>query len=214
MVDAGTWLLNVPQVVVEVMKGIMMASPRSVKFTYCSLDERHPRWMNAVRAGLKRALIPLEVMDGRVYTFPGRFHQHPFTMVVMTPTLKSHTIAGVSGVVKHYATMSKVHVQHYHPNAMETAGSVLASEFGHMRHLIIVDALRFGETTRGPQFYRKSLILGTDPVAVDVVALQVYLRHCRTYGNIPPDRHRILADTRYHAGISDPKRIEVKELKV
>jgi len=212
LVDAGTWLLNVPQVVVEVAKGIASAKPQSFKLTYCALDPQ--RWVEAVRRGLQQVALPADLMDGKVYTFPGRFQRHPFTTIVMTPTLKSHTVAGVSGVVKHYATLSKVHVSNYHPNAMETAGSVLRSEFGHLRHLIIVDALRFGETTRGPQFYQQSLLFGTDPVAVDVVALEVYLRNCRTHGNIPPDRHRILADTRYHAGISDRSRIEVKELKV
>jgi len=214
LVDSGTWLLNVPQVVVEAARGIHLASPQGMKLTYCALDERHPQWLQAVREGLRRATLPPEIMDGTVYTIPARFHTQPFTLIVMTPTLKSHTIAGVSGVVKHYATMSKVHVQNYHPNAMETAGAALANEFRHVRHLIIVDALRFGYTTKGPQFYQKSLIFGTDPVATDVVALEVFLRNCRTYGDIPPDRHRILADTRYKAGISDRRRIEVKEVKV
>jgi hypothetical protein len=215
LADAGTWLLNVPEVVVEVMRGVVSAAPSAAKFTYCAYDAQHPDWLAQVRSGLQEGAIPPTVMDGNVYTFrPSKFHQNPFTALVMTPTLKSHTIAGVSGVIKHYATMCKEGPAPHHPNAMETAGSVIVPQFGHMRPLIIVDALRFGETTRGPQFYQKSLIFGTDPVAVDVVALDVYLRNCKTHGDLPPEHHRILADTRYKAGTSDRAKIAVREVKV
>jgi hypothetical protein len=130
----------------------------------------------------------------------------------MTPTLKSHTIAGVSGVVKHYATLSKRPVREFHANGMETAGEVLGTEYNQHRHLVIVDALRFGKTTQGPQYTQGSLLFGTDPVATDVVALEVFLRHCTTENDIPPERHRNLADTRYKAGIADRGRIDVVDL--
>lgn len=215
LVDAGTWLYNVPEVLVEIMRGITMASPKSAKLTYCALDDGNREWVEKLRSGLKAAGIPESVMDNSVYTVRSNsFHRSKFTSVVMAPTLKSSNIAGVAGVVKHYATMAKGGPAPHHPNAMETAGSVIVPEFGHMSHLIIVDALRFGELRRGPQFYQKSLVFGTDPVATDVIALDLYLRNCRTYGDLPPERHRILADTRYKAGVSDRKRIEVREITV
>lgn len=214
LVDAGTWLYNVPEVLVEAMRGITMASPKSVKLTYCALDERNQQFLGQVRSGLRAAGISESVMDGSIYRMYSNFHKTRFTSLVMAPTLKRHSIAGVSGVVKHYATMSKEGPGPHHPNAMETCGSVIVPEFGHMKHLIIVDALRFGDMTRGPQYYQKSLVFGTDPVATDVIALELYLRNCKTYGDLPPDRHRILADTRYKAGISDRKRIEVRDIKV
>ena len=68
---------------------------------------------------------------------------------------------GVSGIIKHFVTMSKGGPSPHHANAMETAGSVIVPEFGYMKQLYIVDALRFGETTRGPQYYQKSLLFGT-----------------------------------------------------
>jgi hypothetical protein len=214
LADAGTWLFNVPEVVVETMRGITLASPKSTKLTYCAFNERNKDWLGQVRSGLKAASISESLMDGSIYTVTTNRYGNRFTSLVMTPTLKSHTIAGVSGVVKHYSTMAKGGPAAHHPNAMETAGSVIVPEFGQMKHLIIVDALRFGETTKGPQYYQKSLIFGTDPVAVDVIALDVYLRNCKTHGELPPERHRILADTRYKAGISDRKRIDVREIKV
>ncbi len=214
LADAGTWLLNVPEVLVEVMRGIILASPSAAKLTYCALDESHTDFMGQVRDGLKSASIPQEVMDGSIYTIRSKYHEQSFTNLVMTPTLKSHSIAGVSGIIKHFATMSKGGPSPHHANAMETAGSVIVPEFGHMKQLYIVDALRFGETTRGPQYYQKSLIFGTDPVATDMIALQVFLRSCKTYGELPPDHHRILADTQFKAGTSDLSEIEVVELRV
>ena len=71
-----------------------------------------------------------------------------------------------------------------------------------------------GRVRQGPQFYQKSLILGTDPVATDQIALEVYLRNCATHQNIPPDHHRNLAGTRYGAGISDRERIDLVEVTV
>lgn len=214
LADAGTWLLNVPEVLVEVMRGITLAAPSTAKLTYCALDESHTDFMGKVRDGLKGASIPQEVMDGSIYTIRSKYHQQSFTSLVMAPTLKSHSIAGVSGIIKHFATMSKDGPSPHHANAMETAGSVIVPEFGHMKQLYIVDALRFGETTRGPQYYQKSLIFGTDPVATDMIALEVFLRNCKTYGELPPDHHRMLADTRYNAGIGDRTKIELVELKV
>ncbi|MCW3094714.1 MAG: hypothetical protein JWL77_332 [Chthonomonadaceae bacterium] len=214
LADAGTWLMNVPEVLVEVMRGITLASPSAAKLTYCALDESHLDFMGKLREGLKAASIPQEVLDGSIYTIRSKYHEQAFTNLVMTPTLKSHTIAGVSGIIKHFATMSKGGPAPHHANAMETAGSVIVPEFGHMKQLYIVDALRFGETTRGPQYYQKSLIFGTDPVATDMIALEVFLKSCKTHGELPPDHHRMLADTRYKAGISDRSKIEVVDMKV
>src|SRR5271165_261537 len=60
LADAGTWLLNVPEVLVEVMRGITLASPSAAKLTYCALDEGHADFMGKVRDGLKGASIPQE----------------------------------------------------------------------------------------------------------------------------------------------------------
>ncbi len=212
--DAGTWLLNVPEVLIEIMRGVTLAGPSAAKLTYCALDEGHLDFMGKLKSGLKDASIPQEVLDGSIYTIRSKYHQQQFTSLIMSPTLKSHSIAGVSGIVKHFATMSKGGPQPHHANAMETSGSVIVPEFGHMKQLYVVDALRFGETTRGPQFWQKSLIFGTDPVATDMVAMDVFLKSCKTYGELPPDHHRLLADTRYNAGISDRSRIEVVNVRV
>lgn len=214
LVDSGTWLLNVPAVPAEVARGLRLASPKGITFAYCKLAERKTAYMDSLRSELTRCGVPRETMRGDIYTIPCTFHQQGYDLIVMTPTLKNHSIAGVSGVVKHYATMSKTHVRNFHANGMETAGQVLGQEFNKHRHLVIVDGLRWGAMQSGPAYYQKALLFGTDPVAVDMVALQMFLEHLETGKAIPPDRHRILADTRYGAGISDLKRIDIVKVKV
>ena len=214
LVDSGTWLLNVPAVPAEVARGLKMASPKGMTFAYCRLAERKSDYMASLRSELGRVNVPKEIMRGDIYTIPCHFHEHDFDLIVMTPTLKNHSIAGVSGVVKHYATISKNHVKNYHANGMETAGKVLGTEYHNHRHLVIVDALRWGAMQSGPAYYQKALLFGTDPVAVDMVALQMFLEHLETGKNIPPDHHRKLADTKYGAGISDLSRIDVTKVRV
>jgi hypothetical protein len=118
--DAGNWLANVPEVVLEVMNGIIGASPKSAKLAYFSRQSRG--WIKSIKAGLAERGIPEDVMDSDLCQ---RIPLEPFTVLVMTPTLKSHTIAGVSGVVKHFATLCKEGPAPHHPDAMRTAGSVI-----------------------------------------------------------------------------------------
>ncbi len=214
LVASGTCLLNVPAVPAEIARGLRLASPQGLTFAYCKLAERKTEYMSSLRSELTRVGVPRETMRGDIYTIPCTFQNHGFDLIVMTPTLKNHSIAGVSGVVKHYATMSKTHVRNFHANGMETAGQVLGEEFKKHRHLVIVDGLRWGAMQSGPAYYQKALLFGTDPVAVDMVALQMFLEHLKTGKDIPPDRHRKLADTRYGAGISDLKRIDIVKVKV
>lgn len=205
--EAGTWLANVPEVLAEVMQGVMQASPRAVKLVY--YGHQSAEWVATMRKLLQERGIPPEVMDGSLIS---RISTEPFTTLVMVPTLKSHTVSGVSGVVKHFATISKEGPAPHHPDAMHTAGSVIVPQFGHLRKLIIVDALRFGETTKGPSYYHKSLVLGTDPVAVDTIALDLFLENCKPHGTLPPRYHIEAADKEFHAGTSDRNKIEVQKL--
>jgi len=207
--EAGTWLANVPEVLAEVMKGVLQAAPKSVKLAYFA--HQSAEWVAKMKAELQARNIPPEVMDGSLIQ---RISTEPFTMLVMVPTLKSHTVSGVSGVVKHFAAISKEGPQPHHADAMHTAGSVIVPQFGHLRKLFIVDALRFGETTKGPSYFHKSLVFGTDPVATDTVALDLFLENCQAHGTLPPRAHIRAADKEFHAGISDREKIEVRKLTI
>jgi hypothetical protein len=207
--EAGTWLANVPEVLAEVVQGVAQAFPRSLKLAY--YGHQSAEWVATMKQLLQARGISPTVMDGSLIS---RLSTEPFTVLVMVPTLKSHTVSGVSGVVKHFATLSQEGPAPHHPDAMHTAGSVIVPQFGHLRKLIIVDALRFGETTKGPSYYQKSLIFGTDPVAVDTIALDLFLEHCKPHGTLPPRYHIEAADKEFHAGTSDRNKIEVQRLTV
>jgi hypothetical protein len=127
---------------------------------------------------------------------------------------------GVAGVIKHFATLAKRGPAAYHPDGMVTAGSVIEEDFAGKHRLVIVDALRFAVTQRPHRppealHYQKSLLLSTDPVAADAVALDLFLKAgCKPFGDVPPRLHLEAADRDYHAGVSDLAKIEVRQIKV
>jgi hypothetical protein len=226
--DAGSHLQNVPELSVAVMKGLALAGVRQMKLgsiwvayqEKSMMKERIEAWIAAVKDGLKAANISEEVMDRQLYRMPARFAVDPFDALVVVCTLKPHYLCGVSGVVKHFATLSKKGPKVYHPDGMVSAGSVLVTDFKDHRKLVVVDALRFpktGDPHRPAKDYvfSKSLVLSTDPVAADSVALDMFLKAgCKPFGDIPPRLHIEAADKDYHAGISDLSKIEVRRVNV
>jgi len=214
LVDAGTWLFNVPEVFAAVAKGIQSAKPAKLALAICKRTLDNAAYAGKLRAALDAAGVPQALIDTSLYVIPCKFGGDAFTLMATLPTMKAHPVAGVSGAVKHYATLTAGKVAALHPNGMEAAGKVLAEEFSKHRHLTILDGLRWGNARLGPTHYRKCLLLGTDPVAVDAVALKLYLEHCKTLNNIPPERHIQRAETEYKVGIADLARIDVVDLKV
>jgi hypothetical protein len=224
--DAGFHLQNVPELTVAVLKGLAFADVARMKLgsQYVSWYDRFPRrcepWIRAVKEGLKVARISDQVMDPALYQIPARFAVEPFDALLVVCTLKPHYLCGVSGVVKHFCTLGKRGPREYHGNAMVTAGSVLTTDFSRHRKLVVVDALRFARTAKPHRsaeeyVYPKALILSTDPVAADTVALEMFRRNgCRPHGAISPRVHIEAADKRYHAGASDLARIEVRRVKI
>jgi len=158
----------------------------------------------------------------------------PLNALVVTPTIKHHDIAGISGTLKLYACFSKLGPWNYHGETprhtpqwdgvvgggMGACGWVPANDFKDLRKLHIVDMIRIGSSSRGwtafPDgwVYTKSLVFSTDPVAADRVAFTLYLKEAQASGRIDPWNHVIRADTEYKAGISDPKRIDIQRVIV
>jgi len=201
----------VPEVLLGVMSAAAQASPKTLKLACYSRRPQEQDWVKTIKAGLKELGIPASAMDTSLIS---RISTEPFTVLIMVPTLKSHEVAGVSGVIKHFATISKEGPQGHHPNAMKTAGSVIVPQFGHLRKLIIVDALRFYRTLEGEHYFQKSLIFGTDPVATDTIALDLFLKHCIALSKIPPRLHIEAADKEYKAGTCDRAKIEVRTVEL
>lgn len=226
--DAGFHLQNVPEVTVATLKGLAFAGVADMKLGshYVTLSQQRPSlenkaapWISAVKEGLKAAGISEDVIDPVLYNIPARYAVEPFDALLVVATLKPHYISGVSGVVKHFATLSKKGPKEYHPDAMVTAGSVLQTDFSNHRKLVVVDALRFAKRFAPSRlrtedlYYAKALILSTDPVAADTVALDMFLKAgCKPHGEIPPRVHIEAADKRYHAGVSDLSKIEIQRV--
>ncbi|MBI5834836.1 MAG: DUF362 domain-containing protein [Armatimonadetes bacterium] len=213
LVDAGTWLMNVPAVFAEVARGIQSAKPAKLALAICKMTNNNAEYMGKLKAALEAAKVSADLIDPGLYALPCKFGD-AFTLMATLPTVKAHPISGVSGAVKHYATLTAGKVSEYHANGMETAGKVLADEFGKHRHLTIIDGLRWGNGRKGPSFYRKCLLFSTDPVAADAVALKLFLENQQALNNIPPERHIQRAETEYKAGIADLARIDIVDLKV
>jgi len=214
LVDAGTWLMNVPAVFAEIARGIQSAKPAKLALAVCKMTNNNGDYMGKLKEALTAAGVSPDLIDPSLYALPCKFGGDAFTLMATLPTVKAHPIAGVSGAVKHYATLTAGRIAEYHPNGMESAGKVLAEEFGKHRHLTVIDGLRWGNGRRGPSFYRKCLLFSTDPVAADAVALKLFLENGQPLNNIPPERHIQLAETTYKAGIADLARIDIVDLKV
>jgi hypothetical protein len=212
LVDSGTWLLNVPSVPAEVARGLKSAGPAGFTFAVCASAAKNTAYVAALKAAMAAAGVPENVVRTDLYLQPGKVSEQGFTLISTTPTLKKHLICGVSGVIKHYATFSQTHVKNHHPNAMATCGQPLGDEFKSYKHLTVVDALRWGDGRKGPAYYQKSLLLSTDPVAADVIALKLYLQNMEAFPGLPPELHRNNADKLYHAGIADLARIDVTKV--
>lgn len=158
----------------------------------------------------------------------------PMEALVVTPTIKHHDIAGISGTTKLYACFSKLGPWNYHGETpkqdphwdgaagggMGACGWVPANDFKAQRKLHVVDMIRVGSTSRGwtafPDgwIYTRALVLSTDPVAADRVAFDMYLKVAKPSGKIDPLYHLERAESEYKAGVADLARIDVRRVSV
>jgi len=147
-----------------------------------------------------------------------------FTALINVPGMKSHWLSGVAFSIKNYAgchpSPSKYHAD---------ACADLAEMWDHpalkgKTRLVIVDALRVlfhGGPQIDPRYLwdYKGLVIGTDPVAVDTVCLNI-IQKKRNEAQppewllSPPPKHIQVADTKYGLGTSDLAKIEIVDLKV
>ena len=145
------------------------------------------------------------------------------TLVNIRP-LRTHHWAGVATCLKNYIPFVP-DPPSYHPDGCAALGRIwtLPSVKGKTR-LNVLSALTPQFYGRGAHFFDrryvwpyKGLIVGTDPVAVDTVGARLLqVKRIAFFGDdraldVTP-HHIQVADTEYHLGVSDPKRIEVIRL--
>ena len=223
---AGGQMENIAEVNIAVYKALQRLGVNKMTI---GTHRWSPAWKDKVTEALKGNL-PDMITNGLF----GIGNRQMDALVVVTPTVKHHDIAGISGTLKLYACFSKLGPWNYHGETpihsahwdgvagggMGACGWVPANDFKEQRKLHILDMIRVGVSSRGFTVFKdgweftKTLVLSTDPVAADRVAFDIYLKVGQASGRIDPMNHVVRADTEYHAGISDLKRIDIHRVMV
>lgn len=174
-----------------------------------------------------------------------------FTKIINVPNMKDHGASGVTGCLKNiaYGDFSNVARSHSHEktHTLSFIGTLASVEPLRSRTVLqVMDGLR-GVWHGGPfspnrkfRFYPKRLMLGTDPVAIDRLLIDVieakrkaegaisvwnrdpkYLAGGRRYPHDDPNRNSFIRETghieyavRFGLGVYDVGKIQVRNLEV
>ena len=222
---AGGQLENVPEVNIAVYRALARLGVNKMTI---GTHRMSGAWRTAVTDAMKEKMP--ELITGKLFGIANL----PMDALVVTPTVKHHDIAGISGALKLYACFSKLGPWNYHGETpihsdhwdgvagggMGACGWVPANDFKTQRKLHVLDMIRIGGSSRGftahPDgwVYTKSLVLSTDPVAADRVAFDIYLKVAQASGRLDPMNHVERAASEYKAGIADLKQIDIRRITV
>lgn len=122
-----------------------------------------------------------------------RLVSEKLTKVINVPTMKEHRAAGVTGCLKNisYGDFSNVNRSHLHAqtNTYSFIGTLASVEPLHSRAVLnVMDGLRSlwqgGPFLQSPKFlfFPKQLVLGTDPVALDHLLIEMIEKKRRQEG--------------------------------
>ena len=183
-----------------------------------------PELEGAIRRRIQGAGVPdqrLDVADSGVLSNPIFLNA---TALINVRPLRTHHWAGVGTCLKNYIQFVPDRPS-YHPDGCAALGKIwtLPIVRGKTR-LNVLSALTPQFYGRGANFFDRryvwpyrGLIVGTDPVAVDTVGAR--LLQAKRVAFFGEDRaldvtphHIQAADTEYHIGVSDLRRIEVVKL--
>ncbi len=171
------------------------------------LNPTHDAVVTSVRAAVQDAGVPpdrIRLAQG------GPEKAEACTALIALPALKAHWLTGIGTVLKNYITFSG-HPSRYHDENNDRLGEVwLLPQVKGKTRLVLVDALR-PLCDKGPQpdprymWDYKGLLAGTDPVAVDAVALKILTAkrdalRGEPWPLSPPPLCVAFADTRYGLG--------------
>jgi hypothetical protein len=135
--------------------------------------------------------------------------------------MRTHHWSGVGSLIKNYI-MFVPEPWRYHPDSCAGLASIwklpVVAGKTRLNVLVMLTPLFYGV---GPHHYDpkyvwryNGLLVGTDPVAVDVTGLRILeaqrRKHFGEYRRMrPPAKHIVVADRKYRLGQSDEKRIEL-----
>jgi hypothetical protein len=181
-----------------------------------------------LEAAIKRRLLDVGVMEENMSIADRGVMTNPIflksTALVNVRPLRTHHWAGVGTCLKNYIQFVSDRPS-YHPEACAALGSIwhLPAVEGKTR-LNILSALTPQFYGRGANFFDtryvwpyRGLIVGTDPVAVDAIGAHLLQKKRMVFFgedralDAPPS-HIIVADKKYHLGVSDLNRIQLVKL--
>ncbi len=179
-----------------------------------------PPLLKAMRASLEKSGIGfnhIKVADKKAFS---QFAD--CNALINVPGLKTHWLSGIAASLKNYINTTMVPSM-YHADSCANLGKVWTKPLVKDKtRLIVVDAVK-ALFNGGPQVdpryiwdYR-GIIVGDDPVAVDIVCLQILQAKRNEYKNEfwlinPPPKHIEIADKTYHLGNSDMAKIDLIKL--
>ncbi|MGB2803285.1 MAG: DUF362 domain-containing protein [Candidatus Zixiibacteriota bacterium] len=146
------------------------------------------------------------------------------TALINARPLRTHAWSGVGGCIKNYI-MFVPKPSKYHGNSCEDLGAIwnlpLVKGKTKLNILVMLEPLFHGvgrhhfDATYTWQY--KGLLVGTDPVALDAVGVQIFQAKRLAYFEKerplkPPVHHIVFADTKHKVGTSDLRKIELVKL--
>ena len=177
---------------------------------------------------IKRRLLDVGVSEKNMDIADRGVRNNPIflkaTALINVRPLRTHHWAGAGTCLKNYIQFV-TNLSSYHPDACAALGSIwhLPAVEGKTR-LNILSVLTPQFYGRGPSFFDTryvwpygGLIVGTDPVAVDAIGAHLLqVKRMAFFGedralDAPPS-HIIVADKKYHLGVSDLSRIRLIKL--
>jgi len=179
-------------------------------------------------AAMKRRLVDAGVAEDRIGVDDRGALRNPIfqnaTALINSRPMRTHHWAGVGGLLKNYIIFSGNPPTWHGDSCANLAGIwelPVVKNKTRLNVLVMLTPLFHG---KGPHHFRKEytwaykgLLVGTDPVAVDATGLRIIqAKRLEHFGvdqplAIPP-KHIRVAEEKYHLGVADPSRIEVKKL--
>ncbi len=181
-----------------------------------------------LEAALRKRVIGAGVDARRVAVDDRGVRENPVfqraTALVNVRPMRTHHWSGVGSLLKNYI-MFVPDPPRYHPDSCADLAAIwkLPAVAGKTRLnvLVMLTPLFYGVGAHhyDTQFVWRyqGLLVGTDPVAVDRVGLEILLRKRRAHFGEerrmrPPAKHIELADARHHLGVADLAKIELVKL--
>ena len=176
-----------------------------------------PELVDAVRQRLVEAGIPRQqIRDAQRSIDTVRAS----TALLSLPSLKAHWLTGLGTVLKNYIMFSGQPSRYHDQNNVNLGEIWTLPEVKGKTRFVLVDALR-PLCDKGPQpdprymWDYKGLIAGTDPVAVETIALRIIMEKRRALRGepwpiSPPPLCVAAADERFHLGTSRMEEIKLQ----